>query len=319
MHLICLNLTDLLFGLWRGTLKCGENDLKATWSWAILHDFLWEEHGEDVRRATPYLPGSFDRPPRNPAEKASSGYKAWEWLMYVFGMGPAVFYGVLEEPYYSNFCLLVHAIRILHQRTITRAEMIQAHNELIQFVDDYERLYYQGKSARLHFVRQSIHGLLHLSPGIPDYGPLGLLAQWTMERTIGNLTEEIRQPSNAFMNLAERCVIRAQVNAIKSMYPQLQDAPVKTHPDGAQSLGDGYYLLHAKDNCPREVRPCEEVAIKNYYASMGRPVDPNWHPRVTRWARLEIPTQQIARSLWKESKKPLEQTRMARNVKVCLH
>jgi hypothetical protein len=37
---------------------------------------------------------------------------------------------------------------------------------------------------------------------------------------------------------------------------------------------------------------------------------------VQRWARLRIPTGQVARSRWKESLKPLNKVRMARNVKV---
>ena len=38
-----------------------------------------------------YLPGSFDCPPHNPAEKISSGYKVWKFLLYLYGLGPGVF------------------------------------------------------------------------------------------------------------------------------------------------------------------------------------------------------------------------------------
>ncbi|KAJ6528077.1 hypothetical protein B0H19DRAFT_1195027 [Mycena capillaripes] len=43
------------------------------------------------------IPGSFDRPPRNPAEKINSGYKAWERLLYVYGAGPALLYGNIDR------------------------------------------------------------------------------------------------------------------------------------------------------------------------------------------------------------------------------
>ncbi|KAI0309218.1 hypothetical protein OF83DRAFT_93991, partial [Amylostereum chailletii] len=36
MHLVCLNLTDLLLSLWRGTMSCDRNDNKSTWEWAGL-------------------------------------------------------------------------------------------------------------------------------------------------------------------------------------------------------------------------------------------------------------------------------------------
>ena len=44
-----------------------------------------------------------------------------------------------------------------------------------------------------------------------------------MERTIGNLGEEIRQPSNPFANLSQRGLRRSQVNALKAMIPDLEE------------------------------------------------------------------------------------------------
>ncbi|KAJ8089822.1 hypothetical protein PM082_018398 [Marasmius tenuissimus] len=58
-----------------------------------------------VAAATPFIPISFDRPPRDPAEKISSGYKAWEFL-YFFGLGPCLLYGLLPNKYWSQYCKL---------------------------------------------------------------------------------------------------------------------------------------------------------------------------------------------------------------------
>ncbi|KAG6851990.1 hypothetical protein C0991_004378, partial [Blastosporella zonata] len=107
MHLI-LNLADLLINLWRGKLECSKtSDSIQTWPWAVLIDQVWQIHGADIAGATPYLPGSFDRPPRNPAEKISSGYKAWEFLLYIFALGPGYFYGILPDPFWRSYCKLV--------------------------------------------------------------------------------------------------------------------------------------------------------------------------------------------------------------------
>jgi len=54
-----------------------------------------------VADATPYIPGSFDRPPQNP-ERISSGYKAWEFLLYFFGLGPALLYGILPDHFWRH-------------------------------------------------------------------------------------------------------------------------------------------------------------------------------------------------------------------------
>ena len=115
MYLASLNLTDLLYSLWRGKITCEGTDVILTWDWAaFLNQECWEGCGQRVANCRPYLPGSFDQPPCNPAEKISSGYKAWEFLMWMFGLGPALFFHVLDTKYWENFCQLTRAIRLLH-------------------------------------------------------------------------------------------------------------------------------------------------------------------------------------------------------------
>jgi hypothetical protein len=48
-------------------------------------------------------------------------------------------------------------------------------------------------------------------------GPLSTYAQWALENTIGNLGREVHQHSNPFMNLSERGLLRARINAVKAL------------------------------------------------------------------------------------------------------
>ena len=320
MHLGTFNLSDLLVSLWRGTLDRDPDDLPSGWPWAVLNGEIWETHGRAVAAATPFLPSSFDRPPRNIAEKINSGYKAWEWLQYLYGLAPALLYGILPEPYYAHFCKLVRAMRIIQQHHIRADDLRLAGNLLRSFVEEFETFYYQRKVGRLHFCRQSIHALLHLAPEVTRIGPPICSSQWTMERTIGNLGEEIRQPSNPYANLSQRGLLRCQVNALMAMMPDLGPPPPSL-PRGAVDLGQGYVLLRAQDRYDRLMRPQEAGAFLYYLrraAAEGssESLDCNWCPKVTRWARLRLPNGQVARSRWKESLKPLGKLRTARNVKV---
>jgi hypothetical protein len=317
MHLVSLNLTEHFLNLWRGTLECERPDDKANWDWCVLHGEAWKVHGATVASATPYLPGSFDRPPRNPAEKISSGYKAWEYLMYVFGLGPGLFYQVLPDKYWVHFCKLVMAIRLLHQRRITRGQLQSAHLLIIEFIEEFELMYYQRKVERLHFCRQSLHALPHLAPEVPRLGPLVYYTQWTMERTIGNLGEEIKQPSNPYANLSQRGLRRSQVNALKAMIPDLEPSCDKL-PRGARDIGGGYVLLRARDDTPHLIEGAEATSIHAYMEDATGLHHPNPSVKISRWARLRLPNGQVARSVWKEKAKPLEKVRMARNVKVNL-
>lgn len=129
-----------------------------------------------------------------------------------------------------------------------------------------------------------------------------------MERTIGNLGQEIRQPSNPYANLSQEGVRRCKVNALLSVIPELDEHP-KGLPDGSVDLGGGYALLRKRDKTSK--RPVEEYAHAITTFLGDRPV-----PRIKRWARLLLPNGQIVRSAWREKLKPIEQTRTSRNVKV---
>lgn len=323
MHLI-LNLADLFMKLWRGKMECGETDSRQNWPWAVLTGETWTTHGRDVANATPYLPGSFDRPPRNPAEKINSGYKCWEWLLYLFGLGPGLLYNVLPTDEWESYCRLTAGIRFIYQKKIYVDKLRDAHVLLIRFITEFELNYCKRRWDRIHFVRQSLHNLQHACHEIIRLGPGACSSQWTMERTIGNLTEEMKQPSKPYANLSQRALFRAQINALYAMIPTL-DKDSKTEgklPRGSVDLGDGYVLLRAMDTCRRVITQPEEAALKDYLSRIPECdpdlLDDRWETTVVRWARLRLPNGQIARSAWKESLKPLEKVRMARNVKVIL-
>ena len=136
--------------------------------------------------------------------------------MYIFALGPGLFYNILPKKYWQNLCLLVSGIRILHQFKISAEQLRRAHQLLLTFVLDFEKLYYQRRANRLHFIRPCVHILIHMAPEVHRAGPAIVASQWTMERAIGDLGSEIRQPSNPFMNLSERASLHCQINALKS-------------------------------------------------------------------------------------------------------
>ncbi|KAG1841458.1 hypothetical protein C8R48DRAFT_620168 [Suillus tomentosus] len=203
MHLAG-NLSDLLIGLWHGTIDCGQSDDVNEWEWAVLRDGdIWAAHGAAVEQAGPYLPGSFDRKPRNIAEKFNTSYKTWEFQLYTFGLGPALLFGILPELYWVNFCKLVRGFQLLCQHRITADDLAHTHTLLCAWERDFEVIYYALKEDRLQFVRPCVHQTSHLAPETIQKGPPICYAQWTMERTIGNLGQEIRQPSNPHANLSK--------------------------------------------------------------------------------------------------------------------
>ncbi|KAF8872640.1 hypothetical protein CPB85DRAFT_1170327, partial [Mucidula mucida] len=263
MHLPCLNIPDLLIPLWRGTFTHAVTDDPSLWPWAVLKGDVWKQHGQAVADTLQYIPGSFDRPPRNPAEKINSGYKAWEYLLYFFCMGPALLYGILPMPYWRNYCKCARGFLLLMQLVIPREDLTESYQLLVEFSDEYEELYYQRREDRIHFVRPCIHTMTHFPRETERIGPGIVYAQWAIERMIGSLGLELRQPLNMFSNFEQRGVRRCHVNALEALISDLRE-PEVIIPRGGLDLHDGYVLLGAKDNCERAVRLSELEAIQKW-------------------------------------------------------
>lgn len=126
MHHTALNVPDLMLPLWRGKMKKHSVAEMATWPFATLSDdAAWQRHGLLIGKSAPHWPGSFDRVPRNPALKLNSGYKAWEFMLYFYGIGPAAFFDFLPHIYWRNYCLLVKIVRTMVQHRITEEQIEQ--------------------------------------------------------------------------------------------------------------------------------------------------------------------------------------------------
>ena len=312
MHLSGANMAALWLDLWRGTIECATTDNKAHWRWAVLkNQRTWEEHGHAVAVCRPHLPGSFDVAPRDPSLHANSWYKAAEYITWIYSLCPALLYGILPHDLWRNFCKFVAGFRIMGQYSITPAQLQCARNYLAEWENEFEILYYQRHADRIHFIRPCVHLTNHLASEAARVGSPICSSQWTMERTIGNLGQEIRQPSDPFSNLAQQGIRRCQVNALKAMIPDLDLTGEGDNPRASEDLGNGYVLLPKCDKRPIKVHGPEAQIISQY---AGQPKILH----IRRWGRLRLPNGQIAHSEFVESQKPLEELRMARNVVVSL-
>ncbi|KAF8573842.1 hypothetical protein K439DRAFT_1649909 [Ramaria rubella] len=277
-----LNLGDFLPSLWTGKFDCDPSDNVADWPWAVLIGDTWQEHGEMVGNSHVYMPGLYDRPQRNIALKMNSGYKAKEWQGYLFGLAPALLDAILGE--FLQAC-----------RSISQTQLAHTQNLL----DDFH--------PRLHFARTSVHAMLHVGLEVPRLGPPGLYSQWTLERTIWNLGLEIRQPSKPYANLSERALQRCQLNALRAMIPEL-NVVQSGQPSGSMNLGEGYSLLRPWDKYGHTIEGGEAQAIQAYIhtarADLGIVYENVQIIKLFHWGRLKLPTEQIARSYWRESLKP---------------
>ena len=324
MHGPMLNMGDLLLPLWRKTFCTSDQDTTDNWDWGTLVGDVWKAHGSAVAACHEYISGFIDHPPQNIAEKINSGYKAKEWQTYLYSLAPALLFGILPERYWKNFCKLVYAIQLLHQRTIKRSQLQEAHKYLKLFCVEYEEIYVQRCSDRLHMVRPSVHGILHMPSETVRVGPTPLSSTWTMEQLIGDLGSEIRQPSNPYQNLSQRGLRRCQINALIALFPFLDHTPPSL-PHYSLDIGDGYVLLRAKERTGRLLSEILEHSLICDYLEEAEHIhgnlvtehnQPHFRARIPRWAHLRLPNGQTACSAWKEESHAFKDSQRARCVKV---
>ncbi|EKM53875.1 uncharacterized protein PHACADRAFT_209723 [Phanerochaete carnosa HHB-10118-sp] len=137
-----------------------------------------------------------------------------------------------------------------------------------------------------------------------------------MERAIGNLGKEIRQPSKPFANLAQCALRRCQTNAIKHMFPEVEPEPPSL-PRGAHPLDSEHALLRKHEQKISTLPTAEAEVTRNFVASQDVAISNNWQnePSLARWARLRLPNGQTARSAWGDEGKDTNNIRMSRMVK----
>ncbi|EIW81874.1 hypothetical protein CONPUDRAFT_152775 [Coniophora puteana RWD-64-598 SS2] len=303
------NLFSFLVTLWRGE-SASLGDRPELWNFSVFLDSdVFKAHGKDVADCGRHLSAEHERMPRDLYDKRHSQYKMIEWETYGLGYSPALLYEVLPENYWRHLCKLVRALRLLCQYQISREDLEEADRLLSSWVMQFEELYYEQREDRLHFVRHIIHQLTHYASEVYAKGPPIIYAQWTMERTIGNLGREIRQPSHIYENLSREALRRCQVNALKLLIPELDPSESPPTPRVCEDLGDGFMLLHTKSRYDTVPQGVFYNAITRY---LGEGLDPR---RCYRWGRLKLPNGQVAHSAWRERLRTVEDTRISRNVK----
>ncbi|THU75988.1 hypothetical protein K435DRAFT_904777 [Dendrothele bispora CBS 962.96] len=297
MHWPTLNKGQLFTDLWRGTMKSyGADKDRSSWIWRVLTGKTWESHGTTVAMSTTYIPSSFDRPPRNIAQKINSGYKACEYALWIYGLAPALLRDILPRAHWINFCKYVAGMKILLSTSIKREDVDHAEVLLCEFVKGFEELYYQRNADRLHFVRQTIH--------------------WTTETLIGNTGEEIHSDKDPYSNASQRYILRATTNALNVMYPQIKlTTPEATRTTNSFDLGDGFSFIPRHELTSTPVSDLEAQAILSYLHENVEGNHDRWSRTVTRWAKLRLPNGQMARSTWHEERSN-QKVRIARMVKI---
>lgn len=105
------------------------------------------------------------------------------WVMY---FSIPILQQIMEREYFEHYFLLVEAMFILHQDSITQNDLVKAECLLHKFVSTFELLY------DLKFMSFNVHSLLHLPDVVRNLGPLSQLNCFPLEKLNGRIKKWVK-------------------------------------------------------------------------------------------------------------------------------
>ncbi|KAF5349012.1 hypothetical protein D9758_012678 [Tetrapyrgos nigripes] len=220
MHLIWENLVKNLILHWTSDFK-GLDEGSESYT---LGKAVWEAIGSETAASGATIPSAF-------AEMWSF------WTMY---LGPVLLHKCLGKKYYDHFLLLVKLLTKCLQFEITTEEVNEIRMGFIEWIQKYEKYYYQYSAGRVSACPLTIHALLHIANSIEVMGPLWCYWAFPMERYCGSLQPAIRSRHYPYRSLDRYVLETAQLSQIKLRYnvcEELKLGPSKVNqPQGSSVL-----------------------------------------------------------------------------------
>jgi hypothetical protein len=178
-----------------------------------LEKKVWEAIGTEMKVARSTIPTSLGRAPRN-IWVHSKSFKAVEWWNWVELYSLPLLYGRLPEPFFSHWMKYVELFHLIFQFDITGAEIDRIQTLAVDFLSEYERIYYRYRSDALWMNTSNHHLLLHISTYINGLGPPFVFWQFAMERFCGFFEGMSKSRLHLNASLANAIVLEEQLHHI---------------------------------------------------------------------------------------------------------
>lgn len=214
MHLVFENVMKQLILLWTG----GIEGLDEGTGFYRLMESVWQAIGVATARSGATIPSIFTTRPPNCAEpKGAATADTWSfWLLY---LGPRLLARRFRsEVYYHHFVKLSKLVHKCLQFEISKQDIADLRTGFVEWVNEFEKLYYQQNPARVSICTINIHALLHIADSIEAMGPVWTYWAFPMERYCGSLQRAMRSRRFPWSNLDEHVVATAQLAQVKLRY-----------------------------------------------------------------------------------------------------
>ncbi|CAE6477612.1 unnamed protein product [Rhizoctonia solani] len=153
-----------------------------------------------------------------------------------------------KSEYYIHFVRLVKLLNEVMDIEIQRSELPRIREEIAEWVQDFERIYYQHNAERLQVCTTNVHYLLHIVDSIERMGPVCVYWSYPMERYCSFIGAAVKSRRFPYANIARRLLDVAQLRTIREIY-DLHDS-ISFGQTRASTEGDKAIELAQADKVP---------------------------------------------------------------------
>lgn len=230
MHGVALGLCKLLLHLWFASKF-------SNMEWSVHH--LFDLADEKLRKFK--APSFSQRAPRS--LKEMKFWKASEYKMFLMYYSVPIMKNILDEVYLKHHCLLVSALSLLSQDSISLSQVQAASAMLQSYVSDFPRLYH------IRYLGINVHQLIHLPDEVINLGPLWVYSCFFLENFNGKI--------NKFFH-GTQCVA-LQICSAASMFMQIPIFKRRLQPDSQISN-----FLSSVENSSKPFRIADVIDNSTY-------------------------------------------------------
>lgn len=174
------------------------------------------------------IPHEFNRKPRTLDE--ARRWKATEFHLFLFYLGPVILKKVLDSEKYLNF-LSLHVSLSFLSSSKWQYNIVYCQSLLKYFVETFIILY--GAQN----VSHNVHNLLHLCDDVRRFVPLDMFSAFPFENHMKNLKKHIRKTDKPLQQIIHR--IAEEDNLEKTS----KTPPLKNYPELSNEISNGPILV----------------------------------------------------------------------------
>jgi hypothetical protein len=239
-------------------------------------------------RSRKTIPSSYGRALRS-VYTYNHSYKAEEWSSFLLYYSPIFLRPYLYQDLYQHYSKLVSAIERAIDYEITFQDINHIRTLLIEFVSEYEQMYYQYNIQRVSACLSTFHLLLHLADSLTDCGPAWVFWQFPCERLCGMLKPMVKNRGMPNRNLALAILYREQFNHLPFATVSYQPSSSSPNLPYTATINGHEYSFFGKKRL-HELEPLESSHLLRYYANLlncsVREIrdDESYKDEITKWA-----------------------------------